>query len=500
MGRLSWTFQQVNVDAALTPNEIVQKLLPTLDRARRLTRLGTLLDSPKHREVQLCIFLDEVNTSSYMGVFKELIVDRRLNGVDLPDNVVVIAACNPARDKLGLSEAIVRREELGKEWAMGHYQVHPLPKSIEQLVWDYGALTDKQEEEFVEKRLALLYDGDRADFPYREQRELATLICKSQTLTRDYAYKHIAERVAMSQGVSPEALAATNSAGMAKIKADIKARASSVVSLRDIQRVFTLFNWFCELLQLRIGRRRGEADAASSGFAELIFTEEDEPANEQRRRAMLLTIGVVYYLRLSPQYRAQFHNELHRVSATEAASYLQLDPVLDECMTTLLDHTDLEVGIAKTQGLKENIFMTVVCTFARIPLTVRAEGRRTHTPHLLGERLSICSGLIAGDWPARLQQDALGHHRRRQRQGRAGEGALVLSHAEAAHTLPLPVQQAQHEQGDRIRLQARHRQAGERLCGTLVVGRAYYMCAPYRARARGVRAPCSAHTSESTCR
>ena len=179
----------------------------------------------------------------------------------------------------------------------------------------------------------------------------------------------------MSQGVSPEALAATNSADMATLKADIKARASSVVSLRDIQRVFTLFNWFCELLQLRVGRRRGEAGAASSGFAELIFTtpnypQEDEPANEQRRRAMLLTIGVVYYLRLSPQYRAQFHNELHRVSATEAASDLQLNPVLDECMTTLLDHTDLEVGIAKTQGLKENIFMTVVCTFARIPLTV----------------------------------------------------------------------------------------------------------------------------------
>ena len=124
MRRLSWTFQQVNVDASLTPKEIEQKLLPTLDRARRLTRLGTLLDSPKHREAQLCIFLDEVNTSSYMGVFKELIVDRRLNGVDLPGNVVVIAACNPARDKLGLSEAIVRREELGKEWAMGHYQVH----------------------------------------------------------------------------------------------------------------------------------------------------------------------------------------------------------------------------------------------------------------------------------------------------------------------------------------------------------------------------------------
>ena len=61
--------------------------------------------------------------------------------------------------------------------------MHPLPESIEQLVWDYGALTDKQEEEFVERRLALLYDGDRDDFPYREQRELATLICKSQALT-----------------------------------------------------------------------------------------------------------------------------------------------------------------------------------------------------------------------------------------------------------------------------------------------------------------------------
>ena len=365
--RLSWTFQQVNVDAALTPKEIEERLLPTLDRARRLMDLGEMLDSPKHRETRLCIFLDEVNTSSYMGVFKELIVDRRLNGADLPSNVVVIAACNPARDKLSLSENIVRREELGKEWAMGHYQVHPLPKSIEQLVWDYGALTETQEAEFVEKRLALLYDGDSADFAYKEQRALAVLICKSQKLTRYYAEKHISERVAISRGVSLEALAATDSAEAAKIEADVKARASSVVSLRDIQRVFTLFKWFCELLELRVGRRRGEMGAASSASAELIFSEEDAPVKEQQRRAMLLTIGVVYYLRLSPQYRVLFHDELH---ADEDDADLQLDPVLDECMTTLLDHTDLEVGIARTQGLKENVFMTVICTFARIPLTV----------------------------------------------------------------------------------------------------------------------------------
>eukprot|EP00966_Prymnesium_polylepis_P142896 3299235-Prymnesium_polylepis.1 len=174
---LDWTFQQLNVHAALTPSEIEAELRPTIQRGWRLTELARLLNSRKHADVKLCIFLDEVNTSQCMGVFKELVVDRRLNGEDLPDNIVVIAACNPARDRLSAKAADARRVELGKEWAMGHYQVHPLPLSIEQVVWNFGSLTETQESEFVSKRMVLL-----DDLPAHEHSALLGLICQSQIL------------------------------------------------------------------------------------------------------------------------------------------------------------------------------------------------------------------------------------------------------------------------------------------------------------------------------
>ena len=333
-----------------------------------------------------------------MGVFKELIVDRRLNGRDLPSSVVVIAACNPAREKLvTLSAANARREELGKESAMGHYQVHPLPQSIEQVVWDYGALTSKQEEEFVQKRLAALYENSSVRFPRHEQIELAKLTCLSQVLTRRFAeerFRFLRERSiaeADAEG-APRPVVITDE--------EVKARASSVVSLRDIQRVFTFFSYFLRLLELRNSPQRGSADVDDSLY-DLIFSDEDESPADRRKRAMLLTIGVVYFLRLSPEQRARFQDAKlfecrqqdcppedrflmlpgsaagsreHGGRRYELHSYFpqdfRLSNVLSECMEKLMSQTDPGEGIARTQGLQENVFMVVVCCFARVPLTI----------------------------------------------------------------------------------------------------------------------------------
>ena len=46
---------------------------------------------------RIVVFLDEVNTCNCMGLFKEIVVDRCLNGVPLPSNMAIIAACNPYR-------------------------------------------------------------------------------------------------------------------------------------------------------------------------------------------------------------------------------------------------------------------------------------------------------------------------------------------------------------------------------------------------------------------
>ena len=353
----SWTFHQLNVHAALTPVDIESDLAPTIELGQRLMDAAKLLGSKRHKEVNLCIFLDEVNTSSTMGVFTELIIDRRLNGRDLPSNIVVIAACNPAREKLvHLSDVNARREELGKEWAMGHYQVHPLPLSIEMITWDYGALTKEQEEEFVTKRLAALYRGSDVRFPVHEQLALAALMCKAQTLTREFARQHFT--TALRPAIIAAAEKRFTEDGLRRLDADLNARASSVVSLRDIQRVFSLFKFFNGLLETHYAARP-------------FFVDEMADESEKRRRATLLTIGVVYYLRLSPAQRASFEHELHELQQERyIETSLQLSGVLDDCMDRLIAETQVESDIARTTGLKENVFMVVVCCLARVPLMI----------------------------------------------------------------------------------------------------------------------------------
>ena len=106
-----------------------------------------------------------------MGVFKELVIDHSLDGRQLPKNIVVIAACNPARDKI--ERMADRREELGNEWVIGHYQVHPLPASMQQMTWDFGALKPAQEEEFIRKKLNFLIQAEAHEDPTERSSDFA---------------------------------------------------------------------------------------------------------------------------------------------------------------------------------------------------------------------------------------------------------------------------------------------------------------------------------------
>lgn len=66
--QLSWAFHQLNVHAALSPDDIVADLTPTIERAKRLEQLDGLLDSEKHRNTRLCVFLDEVRLSYQIAI------------------------------------------------------------------------------------------------------------------------------------------------------------------------------------------------------------------------------------------------------------------------------------------------------------------------------------------------------------------------------------------------------------------------------------------------
>ena len=48
----------------------------------------------KH-EVDTVLFFDEANTSDAIGLIKEVMCDRRINGRSIKEDVKFIAACNP---------------------------------------------------------------------------------------------------------------------------------------------------------------------------------------------------------------------------------------------------------------------------------------------------------------------------------------------------------------------------------------------------------------------
>ena len=91
-----------------------------------------------------------MNTSSCVGLFKEIIVDRTFDGDAIPDNVFIVAACNPHR---GNSLATHDHDEL---WARGSYYVRRLHPTLQFLMWDYGSLDESQERDYINAKMKML--------------------------------------------------------------------------------------------------------------------------------------------------------------------------------------------------------------------------------------------------------------------------------------------------------------------------------------------------------
>lgn len=269
-----------------------------------------------------------------MGLCKEIIIDRTLAGQSLEDNIVVIGACNPARKQV-VRMAHSRLRDLGREWASGHYQVATLPPSIGKIKWSFGSLNHNQEKEFILRRLEII-EGEK--LPRCLRIALTEFISESQEAMRKFAIRNISDGLLRENGVPDESEATL-----------VTARARSVVSLRDIQRVFCLYEFFSSSLDIPC----------------IV----DAPDVQKQRRSMLLAIATVYYLRLDGTSRAEYLDMTGKLP-TERGEKTGLLSVLNEAMDEIIRETQVPQGIAITRGVRENIFMTFVCTLSRTPLMI----------------------------------------------------------------------------------------------------------------------------------
>jgi hypothetical protein len=156
-GILGFVLRTLNVHGGMVDSDVVTWMAVEIDRARRMPTEA------------IVIFFDEVNTCNCMGLFREIVCDRCLNGVPIPPNLKIIAACNPYRLRTAQSTLYGGEEMAGLVFEMhvgsGHgenvgtgikdplrnlvYRVHPLPEAMIDHIFDFGALSRETEKLYI---------------------------------------------------------------------------------------------------------------------------------------------------------------------------------------------------------------------------------------------------------------------------------------------------------------------------------------------------------------
>ena len=86
------------------------------------------------------------------------------------------------------------------------------------------------------------------------------------------------------------------------------------------------------------------------------------------RRAVMVSLGIVYYMRLNSQYRKEYEKMMNRESRLPGE--VTFSEAFNEELDFFCKRIELPSGIAKTRALKENLFATIVCTVTRTPLVI----------------------------------------------------------------------------------------------------------------------------------
>ena len=248
--------------------------------------------------------------------------------------------------------------------------------------WNFGSLGPEQEKEFVQRRLEMLASLEADEY---DRDAMTDLVTAAQEMMRRFATEHIRSRLLRHQ----HDLSTADRMSRDELNQNAADRASSVVSLRDIQRVFSLLNFF-------------------SGLDGVVCGHDDVA-----RRSLLLTVAVVYYLRLSPEYRTQFTKTISKMPSEQYAQ-LKLLPVLEEAMDFVLDHSDIPPGIARTTGRARSSPNLLMRSNARVcfhALVHRSKGECVHDTHLRLVTNTTCDYRSA--W---IVKDTVRQHRRRKRE------------------------------------------------------------------------------------
>ena len=214
-------------------------------------------------------------------------------------------------------------------WLKGTYYVRKLHPTLEYLKWDYGALNQEQEKQYVNAKMKMLNQQSMSP-PDDIVPSLTTLIVESQQTMREYAFEQL------------------KSLDIPATDAWLQHCAKSSVSQRDVQRVFTFYQWLLKTYDR--------------------FSPHNEALEMCHRRAVMVSLGIVYFMRLNSKYRSKYKDFLDKHD--KLGWEVDFSKAYEDELEWYINKVKLPPNIAKTEALKENVFATIACTMTRTPLII----------------------------------------------------------------------------------------------------------------------------------
>jgi hypothetical protein len=320
------------------------------------------------------LFLDEVNTCKNMGLIEEIVVQRKMDGRLIHPKVAILAALNPYRVKksIAIKSGDVGNDGLdfmgdGLRWEPNNgasaaaggggsnenststaaleaikkeknlvYLVHPVPRSMLDLAFDFGALDAKTEIFYIRSMTNTTIQDNIREFPRH-----AALV--NASMFQDI----VAELIGIAQTF------------VRKYEQDVAA-----ASLRDAQRSLNLLIFFLKLSESRFGPHGSKKDT---------------PGISAVMNCAVLGLAFSHMFRLpSHESREEFWTALAQCDALKHANeraYTEFSckpktfmSVVAAAQRSFCSRLVLEDGIALNSALSENLFVTIICCLNKLPI------------------------------------------------------------------------------------------------------------------------------------
>ncbi|KAK3256804.1 hypothetical protein CYMTET_34083, partial [Cymbomonas tetramitiformis] len=330
-----------------------QDILDIFSRADAMCKAGPRVGAAQSK---VYVFLDEVNTCAHMGLISEVMCGRTLHGRSINPHIQLLAACNPYRRRkaLAASPGLTLAEHRPEAAAAPEmdplaelvYRVHPVPARLKDFVFDFGALEADTELRYIESMV---------------RAELGSATASSGALCPDAA----------AQGTVALMMAAAQKYVRAA-EGD-----ASAVSLRDIKRTLQLMRWFSKFgSDKKSTHRHAAAIPAVLGIAHVFYFR--LAAGKQRDELLGALRGTVGQ-----------RDRDRRAGFDFLIAEKTMEWLLSQTMQRLCGKLQVEEGVAMNQALVENLYVTLVCIFNRIPVFIvgRPGSSKTLTLQILGANL-----------------------------------------------------------------------------------------------------------------